>query len=229
MDTLFNVNTFGHRVEVPPPHARPASCIISQRRILPKGVSSDYALDPNKRWYVLRVTYGREEKAYGIITEEKEDVFMPCQYVLKERNGKKIWTVSPLLPNIVFVYATREGVEKILSKNALQPTPFLKYFRNRLLPKDNEGKNPPLVIGESVMRSFIKAVSVNNDHSMIVDRRQCHFRSGDKVKVTEGEFKGVEGYVARVAGQQRVVIELLDSCCFATAYVPSAFLSKVNR
>ena len=38
--------------------------------------------------------------------------------------------------------------------------------------------------------------------------------------VIEGEFKGVHGRVARIAGQQRVVVELFDGCLVATAYVP---------
>ena len=43
---------------------------------------------------------------------------------------------------------------------------------------------------------------------------------GDYVVVTEGEFKGVHGRVARIAGQQRVIVELFDGCLVATAYVP---------
>ena len=40
------------------------------------------------------------------------------------------------------------------------------------------------------------------------------------VVVTEGEFKGIRGRVARIAGQQRVVVELLEECFVATAYIP---------
>ena len=43
---------------------------------------------------------------------------------------------------------------------------------------------------------------------------------GDYVVVKEGEFKGVHGRVARIAGQQRVIVELFDGCLVATAYVP---------
>ncbi len=38
--------------------------------------------------------------------------------------------------------------------------------------------------------------------------------------ITEGEFKGIHGRVARIAGQQRVLVELFDGCLVATAYVP---------
>lgn len=44
--------------------------------------------------------------------------------------------------------------------------------------------------------------------------------------MTEGEFKGVHGRVARIAGQQRVVVELFEGCLVATAYVPREAMRK---
>ena len=44
------------------------------------------------------------------------------------------------------------------------------------------------------------------------------------VKVIEGPFKGVEGRVARIAGQQRVVVSLSKIGLISTAYIPTAFL-----
>ena len=43
--------------------------------------------------------------------------------------------------------------------------------------------------------------------------------------MTEGEFKYVHGRVARIAGQQRVVVELFEGCLVATAYIPTDALS----
>jgi transcription antitermination factor NusG len=57
-----------------------------------------------------------------------------------------------------------------------------------------------------------------------VKPEQCHFKSGELVKVIEGPFKGVEGRVARIAGQQRVVVSLSKIGLISTAYIPTAFL-----
>ena len=38
--------------------------------------------------------------------------------------------------------------------------------------------------------------------------------------ITDGEFKDIRGRVARIAGQQRVLVELFDGYLVATAYVP---------
>ena len=38
--------------------------------------------------------------------------------------------------------------------------------------------------------------------------------------ITDGEYKDIRGRVARIVGQQRVLVELFDGCLVATAYVP---------
>ena len=63
---------------------------------------------------------------------------------------------------------------------------------------------------------------------MFVNQSQCHFKTGEQVEVVEGPFKGVEGIVARVAGQQRVVISLSIIGMISTAYIPTAFLQIIE-
>jgi len=46
------------------------------------------------------------------------------------------------------------------------------------------------------------------------------------VKVIDGVFQGVEGRVARVAGQQRVIVNLSQVGLISTAYIPTAFIEK---
>ena len=75
------------------------------------------------------------------------------------------------------------------------------------------------------MDNFIRLTSIiDSDHILFVDRSQCHFKNGDHVVVTDGDFRGIEGRIARVARQQRVVVELDGVGCITTAYIPKAFL-----
>ena len=144
-------------------------------------------------------------------------------YVIKKEIGKKKRILQPLLPNLLFVYATREAVNSIIKKKD-EDTPILKYYLDKTKPKEINGKHPPLTIPFSAMINFIKATSTESDHVRIVSNEQCHYKSGDIVKVIDGEFKGVTGRVARITGQQRVVVEIVGLCMVATAYIPSAFL-----
>ena len=65
---------------------------------------------------------------------------------------------------------------------------------------------------------------MESEHIKLVEPEHCHYKSGDKVRVVQGDFSGVEGRIARVSGQQRVVVEINGLCMVATAYIPSPFL-----
>ena len=49
-------------------------------------------------------------------------------------------------------------------------------------------------------------------------------REGQRVRVTDGPFKGVEGIVLRIRRSRRVVIELPGLLAVATNYVDPRFL-----
>ena len=90
-------------------------------------------------------------------------------------------------------------------------------------------KNPPLTISCKEMENFILATCNRNEHLKFVTESQCHYKGGETVRVTDGIFKGVEGKVARVAGQQRVIVSLSKVGLVSTAYVPTAFLTIISK
>lgn len=94
------------------------------------------------------------------------------------------------------------------------------YYDHTSFREDAPDKNPPLTVSDSAMDNFIKLTSVKNPHIIPVTSENIKYKLGDEVVVTEGEFTGIRGRVARIAGQQRVVVELFDGCLVATAYIP---------
>lgn len=188
-------------------------------------ISHEFAQDPRKEWFVLRATYNRQKLAYDYIVSLGEVAYMPMHYVMKFIDGKKKRILEPYLPQLLFVYASAEKVGEFVDRT---PTlSFLSYYYNHF-KKDANGKNPPLVIPFRSMMSFIRVTSLDNEHVKVVSPGQCHYKSGDMVKVVEGDFAGVEGRVARVSGQQRVVVEIEGLCLVTTAYIPNAFIKKMS-
>lgn len=224
MNTLSNVNTRRGEPYPRTPDLPPASSPDTQS--LSSGVSVKYAPHPDKRWYVLRVTYNRIGKAYELLLGAKIEAYFPMHYMYKTVQGKKKRVLEPLLPNIIFVYDTPECISSFVKKPLHNS--FINFYLNHF-KKDEYGKNPPLTVGYNEMMNFINVTSVDNEHIRIVEPEQCRYKSGDLVRVTDGDFKGVTGRVARVSGQQRVVVELEGLCLVATAYVPSGFLMKIEK
>ena len=188
------------------------------------GVSVEYAHDPNKNWYVVRASYGRERRAYDYMVEDGTFTYLPRHIVYKLKDEKRVRTEEVLVPNILFVYATREKADEYVRNTA--QLDFLTYYYDHF--HKEKGKNPPLVVPNDEMHNFVLATSTESEHVRLVNVEQCRFKSGDTVRVVGGPFCGVEGRVARLAGQQRVVVTVSGLCSIATAYIPSAFLETIN-
>lgn len=191
------------------------------------GVSSDYVHKKEHHWFVLRVTYNRTQKACNIIANADVQLYMPMHYIIKKEIGKKKRILQPLLPNLFFVYTTREAANAIIKKKGEEPS-ILKFYLDKTKPLEENGKHPPLTIPFAAMINFIKATSTDSEHVRIVAPEQCHYKSGDLVKVIGGEFEGVTGKVARIAGQQRVVVEITGLCLVATAYIPTNLIKFIK-
>ena len=205
------------------PSARLTSCTpsISKNK---GGVSVENVLDANKQWFVLRVSYGRIIKAKAFIEAKGLECYVPMRYKEVRKQGKKQIITEPLLSSFLFVYATAEQVETLLHDNnvvANESRALLSYYFDHTIHRqDNPDYNPPLTIREKAMNNFIKLTSIKNPHIIPVTTDIIKFKMGDEVVVTEGEFKDIHGRVARIAGQQRVVVEIFEECFVATAYIP---------
>ena len=205
------------------PSARLTSCTPSIQECK-DGVSVENVPSGNKQWFVLRVSYGRIIKAKAFVEAKELECYVPLRYKEVRKQGKKRIITEPLLSSFLFVHATAEQVETLLyeikvstneSRNLLS-----YYFDHTSQRQDNPDCNPPLTICDEVMNNFIRLTSIKNPHIIPVTTETIQYKLGDMVIVTEGEFKDVHGRVARIAGQQRVVVELFDRCLVATAYIP---------
>lgn len=173
---------------------------------------------------MLRVSYGRIIKAKAFIEAKGLECYVPLRYKEVRKQGKKRIITKPLLPSIIFLIATVEQVETLIHDNKVMTNEsqalLSYYFDHTIHRQDNPNRNPPLTIRDEAMNNFIRLTSIKNPHIIPVISNNIQFKLGDNVIVTEGEFKGVHGRVARISGQQRVIVELFDGCLVATAYVP---------
>ena len=188
------------------------------------GVSVENVPSENKQWFVLRVTYGRVLKAKALVEAKGLECYVPLRYKEVRKQGKKRIITEPLISSFVFVHAPAEQVDSLLQyKNIknLENRALLSYYYDHTFHRENAPtKNPPLVITDTAMDNFIHLTSIENPHIIPVTSENIKYKLGDEVVITEGEFKDIRGRVARIAGQQRVVVELFDGCLVATAYIP---------
>lgn len=130
------------------------------------------------------------------------------------------------IPNVFFIYGTEDEVKTFAYDNV--HLPFLRFYYESHV-KGAKITKEPLIVPDRQMRSLqILCNAEAEDIRFVPDEVIPKFQAGDTVLITEGEFKGIEGKVARWHGQQRVAIMIEGLCVIATAYVPSAYLEKLN-
>ena len=176
-------------------------------------------------WYALRTTYGREKKAYDYMTAKGITAFYPTTDTVKLIKGKRKVVTESRLPNIFFAYGTEEQLKEYVYDNV--NLPFLRfYYRHEHV--GSRAIKTPLIVPKYQMES-LKIICEAEASDIIVSLSSVpNFQTGQMVRVVDGAFKGVIGRVKRWQGQQRVGVIIGDMATFATAYVPSAFLEKID-
>ena len=175
-------------------------------------------------WYALRVTYGREKKAYDYMTAKGITAFYSTTEVVKLINGKRKVVTESRLPNIFFAYGTEEQLKSFVYDNV--NLPHLRFYYRHL----HEGARiikRPLIVPDNQIESFKIICASEAEDIILVPPNVEKFKAGQTVRVIEGAFTGVIGKVARYHGQQRVAIIIEGLMTIASAYVPSAFLEEI--
>ena len=176
-------------------------------------------------WYALRVTYGREKKAYDYLVGKHVEAYYPTIKTFKEVDGKRKAVEESRLPNIFFARGTEEVIKSFVYDNV--NLPFLRfYYRYYLL--DNARQKEPLIVPDYQMESLKIICAAEEKDVLILPYNVQKFSTGQKVRIIDGEFKNVEGRVARFQKQQRVGIVIEGLLTVATAYIPSAFLQAID-
>ena len=175
-------------------------------------------------WYALRTTYGREKKAYDYLVSKHVMAFYPTLKRVKIVDGKRITTDESRIPNIFFAYGTEEELKTFVYDNV--NLPYLRFYY-RHTHVGNKIVKEPLVVPDVQMNSLKIICAADSDDIIASTEEVEKFKTGQKVRITEGKFADVTGIVARYQSQQRVGIVIDGLLTVCTAYVPSAFIEII--
>ena len=240
-NTSLDVNTHGGG-EIPPctgltPDALPevqepflaenSQTGVSTRNALSGRTLKTIKRKPNevRHWYALRVTYGREKKAYDYLVENHVEAYYPTIKTVKEVDGKRKTVEESRLPNIFFARGTEEEIKSFVYDNV--NLPHLRFYYRHT----HEGARlikEPLIVPDYQIEGLKIICASEAEDVIIVPPEIRKFQAGQTVRVIDGVFKGVIGKIARYQGQQRVGIIIDRLLTIASAYVPTAFVEKIK-
>ncbi len=186
---------------------------------------SVFEKDREKRWYIFRLNYDRKATALDGVSIPDCDIYIPEVKRCVKVKGQRRIVCERYLQNFFFAYTTRR-IAGIIHESPLIPHARIYYDHFHTDPLT--GFNPPLTIPHSQMLDFMLIAEAKSFDMKILDPEKVKIPQNVFVEVTDGPFKGVQGYLTHVAGKQRVVSDS-GFCIIATGYVSSYNYRIIER
>ena len=166
-------------------------------------------------WFAIRVSYGRVLKFSAQLQDLGVQHFVPMMNKKVVKEGKTLTMTVPAVSNLCFVYSTKVCLDDLFRG--------MGENRNAHFIWDKSTRNP-IVVSDKAMADFMQICAVMNDETLYLKDITGKLHEGQKVRVTEGPFKGVEGTIVRIKRSRRVVVELPGLLAVATNYIDPRFL-----
>lgn len=177
------------------------------------------------KWYVMRVTYGRElaaKEKLETMAGRVEEVFLPMRYEYVVRGGKKTRKLCPSVHNLVFARTTRQEMDDIKKMEI----PYLRYFMCH-----DGAQSFPMTVRDEDMQNFMRVARRVEEDIRYVSAEDFDIQAGERVLITGGAFANAEGVLVKVKGcrSKRVVVSLDNFLHLATATVPINLIERIKN
>lgn len=161
-------------------------------------------------WFVAKTRHGAELGVRNRLTQLGVENFVPTR-TRRSSRGKGM-VEEPLLTSFVFLHTTKIDALNLVHLYGVKASLVNDCTTHKLM-----------FVSDKCMDDFRRVLEASIEEGGLIDKP---LEVGEKVRVTEGALKGVEGYVLELQGRIYVVVELLN-CLFARARVPRAWLEKI--
>jgi transcription antitermination factor NusG len=151
-------------------------------------------MEKPRNWHAIYVKSRTEKKVMELLQERSIDAYVPIVKTLRQWSDRKKKVELPLLHGYVFV-----NVEPKQHEQVLQTRGVVSFVRS-------EGK---IAIIRQVEIDRLKQLE-ELGYQMEAHPLRRNYEEGDKIKITSGPLKGLEGFVMDSAGQRSIEV-LLES------------------
>jgi transcriptional antiterminator NusG len=147
------------------------------------------------RWYVIKAMSGREDRCLEVLANRVKmspkaaqmgELLIPVERVTELKRGRKVTSRRKLYPGYIYGEFEMDDALRELVTSVDGITGFLGD-RNHPVPLSSEEADRILAIA--------RAVDTDEQRAAIV---QVPYSLGDKVKVREGTFAGMEGLIEEI-------------------------------
>ena len=151
------------------------------------------------RWYAAKVYYNRMTPLREQLVSDGVSYFIPS-----------------MITSLLFVKATAEYMMQ-----------FENEYRGRMWVYRDVLSGQYSAIPDREMEVFVFVCTAGQQGLSYLGDDKPEYHQGDRVRVTDGVFKGAEGYIKRIKKDRRLVVSVRGVAAVATAYIPPQFLETI--
>ena len=169
---------------------------------------------------IQKVPKRRSPRVSDKLLGDSMEYYAPFKRVEHVNNhGKRVVKEVPVIPSLFFVRCNQhqaEGFEEWMAGQV------------HLYKQIKKFKEEPLKIPLKQMQMLMMVSSGDQEGLEYFDETAFTWRKGERVRVIDGRFKGLEGEIKRINGNHRLVVTVEGVCAVATTYIPRCFLEKMD-
>ena len=161
-------------------------------------------------------------KMKSLLDELGIENFVPMQYEVTGLGDHSKYKMVPAIHNLIFVRSTQETITLLkMTRQGLEP---LRYMMK--VAEDGHGQEI-MRVPDRQMENFIRVASAGTDKVRFLTYDKFLDQPGQRVRVTDGYFAGVEGVIKRIKNNKHVVVQIDGVAAVAIAYVPRQSLQVI--
>lgn len=174
-------------------------------------------LTDTEQWFAIRTR--QAFKAEEALAAECSEVYFPKESV-KGSDGRT--RVRAIIPRVLFIRTTQEhalAMERQGREEPGQSVPSFWIYRN-------PGSQLVQQVPERTMELLRLLTAPDPTRCTIYGKED--FRTGNRVRVTGGPFRGYEGHVQRVKKNKHVVVRIEGICTVLLPFIHPDLLETMN-
>lgn len=168
----------------------------------------------NLYWFAAKTKPRQEKYIKGQLTELGVTNFIPLRTELRQWKYRKKKVIVPVIPHLVFIRSNFETCFNIPNVHNVK----IWYIKDYISKRN-------IIVPDKQMEDFMFLLNTNKGTINVINPRLA---KGDRVVVTKGPLKGIEGELMRVENKSKVVFNL-SGIVAVSVEIEGNSLEKVNR
>ena len=153
------------------------------------------------------------------------DNYVPMTYETVETKGERHKQFVPAVHNLIFVHSSKETIKALKSNNTLLSS--LRFIMKKSI-LDKDRKSEIITVPMNQMNNFIKATKGHEEDVTYLKNSNSLSTVGQKVRITNGVFFGVEGQIKRIHKNKRVLVCVEGISSVMLNFVPKKILEIIS-